>query len=554
VGRVWAGPLPQPGALPDFRLPDGQSGTLVVRVKAWDSSGVLALNQILLNVDGQPKIVTLPVPASGGKPGPSAALKSLVLSPGELAPAFDSVRLDYAVNLAYEQGTVSLTAVPVSDSAEIRLEGVRIAAGVPSDPVDLLVGENELSVRVTVGESSRLYSIGVTRAPRVVPPDTARPDTTKPDTVKPDTTKPDTAKPPAKGWKYKAAVDVNIQSLGLGQIVLRGFPLLIRLDKGNFNFSEAAADGRDLRFALPGRLLDHEISRWDTAAEKAEVWVRIDSIRGDTAFTPLQMYWGNPYAAPVSDAAKVFPPSAGHNAVWHLSENGRGNSGEFKDATGRYHGTGAGGDLPKGPRRAEGVVGHGQVFNSSGKQNSIDVPRSFDPGETWRFQGWVRSDGTTNGAFFAKIDQPSAGEMRFGLDVENGTRLALRRIGAHNVTGIYLPKGNYVHLGVVYDGRVATFYVDGFLRETSQPWTQGTDAGAAVCLGSAGSGGSQYAFTGSLDEIWFASGTRSAAWTRLSYENQRVGGYLVTVNGPTMLPGPGGQIPDIPGFAESLLK
>ncbi len=561
LGRIWAGPLPQPGALPDYRLQDGENGSLAVRVRAWDTAGVLALDQLLYKVDGKPKVISLPVPASG-KPGPSTALKSLVLAPGELAPAFDSARLDYAVALAYEQGTVTLTAVPVADSADIRLEGARIAAGVPSDPVDLLVGENELSVRVTVGDSSRLYSIGVTRAPRIVPPDTAKPDTTRPDTVKPDTTrpdtvKPDTTKPPVKGWKYTADVDVNVKSLGLSQgTVLRNFPLLIRLNKQEFNFSEAAADGRDLRFALGGRLLDHEIARWDTAAELAEVWVRVDSIRGDTAFAPLKMFWGNPFAAPISDAAKVFSSSSGHNAVWHLSENGRGTSGEFKDATGRYHGTGAGGDTPQGPRRVEGVVGHGQAFNVYGKPTRIDLPRNFDPGEAWTFQGWVRTDDGTNtsmGVFFAKIDAASASEMRFGLNLENGDRLSVRRIGAEHITNIYLPKGSFVHLGVVFDGRAATFYVDGFQRETTSSWTQGTDAGAAACLGTESSS-AIFPFTGSLDEIWFATGTRSAAWMRMAYENQRVNAYLVDINRRSVLPGPGGQIPDIPGFAESLAE
>ena len=451
VGRVWAGPLVQPVEIPDYRLQAGENRDLSVRVRAWDAEGRLELDQLIINEDGKQTVISLPIPArTSDKPAASAALKSLVLSPVGLTPIFDSAREDYTANLAYEQGSVTLMAVPVTDTAEIRLEGAKLAAGVLSEPVDLLVGENEISIRVTVGDSSRLYSVGITRAPRIVLPDTTKPDTVKPDTVKPDTSHPPV---PVKGWKYLASVDVNVHSLGMAQgSGVRNFPLLVRLDKKNFNFSEAAGDGRDLRFALQGKLLEHEIARWDTAAEKAEVWVRIDTIRGDTAFTPLQMYWGNAFAAPVSNAAKVFTPSAGHNAVWHLNENGRGDAGEFKDATGRYSGTGDGGDAPKGPRRVDGVVGHGQSFMSYGKGNGISVPRAFDPGDKWSFQGWVRADGTTSGFIFAKVDLPSASEMRFALELENGVRLALRRVGADYVTNVYLPKGNFVHLGVVYDG------------------------------------------------------------------------------------------------------
>src|SRR5690606_22094724 len=160
------------------RLQDGESGPFTVRVKAWNEEGDLALDQLLLKVDGKPTVVALPVPPPGsGRRGPSTALNSLIFSPGKLAPDFDSARRDYSVTLAYEQSAVTVTAVPATDSAEIRLEGVRIAAGEASDPVDLLVGENEISVRVTVGDASRLYSIGVTRAPRIVLPDTSKPDT-----------------------------------------------------------------------------------------------------------------------------------------------------------------------------------------------------------------------------------------------------------------------------------------------------------------------------------------------------------------------------------------
>ncbi|MEO2168283.1 MAG: DUF2341 domain-containing protein, partial [bacterium] len=49
-----------------------------------------------------------------------------------------------------------------------------------------------------------------------------------------------------------------------------------------FDFSQAKPRGEDVRFSANGKPLAYQIERWDAAGGKAEVWVRIPTIKGNT--------------------------------------------------------------------------------------------------------------------------------------------------------------------------------------------------------------------------------------------------------------------------------
>jgi hypothetical protein len=520
LGRAWSGPLPNPSAIPDYRLPDGPEKPVAVRVRGFDSLGKLAHDVLILKVDGRqtianllPPPVAIPVPVTE----PSVRLASLAVAPGVLDPVFDSTAHDYQVELAYDQSSITVTADAVTDSAAITVEGAPVAQGTPSVPIELLVGQNEISVRVTLGERSELYTVRAVRAKRVDPPDTVKPKD------------PDYA-----AWNHHSTVAVNVRSLGLGQgVTLLDFPLLIRFNRDNFDFGQAADSGRDLRFVHGGRELAYGISRWDTREELAEVWVRIDSIRGEADFDPIRMYWGNPAAPSRSNSAGVFDSAAGYQGVWHLDESGAGLDGEYRDATGRFHATGGSAAGNRTPRRSEGVVGHGQNFLFGGNPGHISLPSQFDPGDQWSWQTWIKVEGSNEGIIFHKGDAWEASRQRFRIKVMSGPgqQLAVVREGDEYVSNIYLPRGAFVHLGMVYHGGKLDVYVDGFLRE-SVAWTQGSGHGTSAFIGTSDAPGAS-TFTGELDEFWFSSRPHSAAWVRLAYENQRLNSYLVTVNPPS---------------------
>jgi len=73
------------------------------------------------------------------------------------------------------------------------------------------------------------------------------------------------------------------------------YPLAIQLDATNFNFAQAGAMGEDVTFEkADGTLLPHSIEHWDATSMTAALWVKVDSIAGNTADQQIVMRWGTP--------------------------------------------------------------------------------------------------------------------------------------------------------------------------------------------------------------------------------------------------------------------
>jgi len=172
-------------------------------------------------------------------------------------------------------------------------------------------------------------------------------------------------------WHYYRAVTLNTTSSGASvSDSVTNFPVLIRLNAGNFNFSQAKSDGSDIRFSKSGGAhLPYEIERWDQANQVAEIWVRLDMVYGNNSDQSIIMYWGNGSAVDRSDGAAVFNTNDGFAAVWHLGEDGNTGAGGYRDATSNtLHGTGynltASSDV-------EGMIGKAQDFNGSSSYMDI---------------------------------------------------------------------------------------------------------------------------------------------------------------------------------------
>jgi len=97
------------------------------------------------------------------------------------------------------------------------------------------------------------------------------------------------------------------------------FPLLVRLNRGNFDFTQASAKGEDIRFSANGKPLAYQIEEWDAAAGQASIWVRIPMIRGN-ARQEIKMHWGKPDAASESKGSAVFNESNGYVVVMHMGD------------------------------------------------------------------------------------------------------------------------------------------------------------------------------------------------------------------------------------------
>lgn len=104
------------------------------------------------------------------------------------------------------------------------------------------------------------------------------------------------------GWLNNTNIIINNTNGG----VLAEYQVVVNLDSVNFQFSQAQANGEDIRFTDPsGAELNYWIENWDYSGKNAKVWVRDPNIPAN-AETAIQMYYGNPSASSSSDGTGTF--------------------------------------------------------------------------------------------------------------------------------------------------------------------------------------------------------------------------------------------------------
>src|SRR5690606_13452558 len=82
------------------------------------------------------------------------------------------------------------------------------------------------------------------------------------------------------------------------------FPVLVRLGAGDSAvFAQSLGDGADIRFTKAGDTvrLPHEIGHWDSAGKSAAVWVKVDTVKGNSTENLIRMHWGSASAADSSN-------------------------------------------------------------------------------------------------------------------------------------------------------------------------------------------------------------------------------------------------------------
>ncbi len=85
-----------------------------------------------------------------------------------------------------------------------------------------------------------------------------------------------------QGWRYSGSVWLLNTAEGADLPATAsetGFPVLIRLYKDSFPFSQAKPTGEDVRFSRDdGTPLAYQIENWDAAAGTASIWVRLPMV------------------------------------------------------------------------------------------------------------------------------------------------------------------------------------------------------------------------------------------------------------------------------------
>ncbi len=347
----------------------------------------------------------------------------------------------------------------------------------------------------------------------------------------------DTARVLNTGWKYNRRLRLNTTPSGAGVAQdVHDFPVLVRLHEDRFDFTQAGEGGIDLRFTRPdGTALAHEIGRWDDATKTAEVWLRIDTLRGND-MTEVVMYWGNGRAG-MEEIAPAFDTSAGFGAVWHLDES----NDTLHDATAnRCHGTRYG-TVTASP----GTIGDAQRFEGEGAR--IEMGNVLDPGDRdVTVSAWVRRSNTGLQTIMAKSnggDPDSAYGWSFSFGEED--QLQFFAASAGNSWGsdgsfdfrsredaVVKDSTAWHHVAAVFDRSGAArcrVYIDGVDVTGSSKGDVATVSaltnGLPLRIGAEAD--DDYQWTGNLDECSISYVARPEAWIRLCFVNQRPDDRLV---------------------------
>jgi hypothetical protein len=326
------------------------------------------------------------------------------------------------------------------------------------------------------------------------------------------------------------------------------------LKADNFDFSQAKADGSDLRFSKTtrgGEVLPYTIELWDKTGQSAVIWVKLDSIKGGSRAQSFVMHWGNAEAPAVGDSAAVFDVKQGFVGVWHLNEEGNTAEGGYRDASGNEaHMTGV--NLKPGSR-VDGRVGKGVQLNYDQVQwIKLDDPkkkRTFDITTRGTFSIWAKARSYRNKGnqetralpgyetMFAKGDN-SWRLQKFGIRDWHKPPAELLEMciekpppnGDLCVVGkTDMATDKWFLVAAVHDFPRAKFYVNGVLEKADTfdvNWNSGEHPVGIGNQSQFPEKGRQW--DGVLDEARALNVAKDDHWMKLDYESQREGSKLLS--------------------------
>jgi hypothetical protein len=349
------------------------------------------------------------------------------------------------------------------------------------------------------------------------------------------------------GWSYRRQLTIDGSKV---DAALTDFPVLVKLDSSFFDFSKAKTGGADICLTSSDgtTLLKHEIERWNSTAQKAEIWVKIPSVSAGSS-TAFYMYYGNPVASDAQDPASVW--NTDFKLVQHLKET----SGVHQDST-LYNNDGTAVGATQG---ATGMIDGADSFD--GTNDYVNCGNSSSLTATqFSLEAWIRRVGsgtsqTTGSGGLSLEPIVSKGRNQvdtlglnvnyffgtnssgfLGFDFEDNVNG-----GNHPTTGnTALTTGQWYHVVVTYNG-TTVIYINGNLDRSAlisftpdyNPWPAAI--GSAIS-DEGGTGTPKGFFNGTIDEVRISSSGRSAAWIKASYNSGN--NSLLTYGSEQVFPSP----------------
>ena len=323
---------------------------------------------------------------------------------------------------------------------------------------------------------------------------------------------------PALGWEKAITFDgAQVDA------TLTAFPALVRITDSELAAS-AASDAADIYFLdqAHATLLVHEIERYDATSGALLAWVRVPELAAATDTVIYLRYGGG--GTDRSDPTALW---SDHYYVWHLAEDpGPGTAGGIRDSTGRAPGTAHSTMLSSD--LVDAVIGKGIRFD--GVDDEITFTNTFTGSGPSTLSAWVNQ--------LVDNDGVSDTILAFGNGSANQTRLfySAQTMTNNLVGGFYnndkdsavsIENAGWSHVAWVWDGTSSRFYVNGALASGPLAHTGANTTGTPGKIGNAT--WAARPLRGQLDEVRAESTTRSDAWIKAEYNNQRAGTFLKTL-------------------------
>jgi hypothetical protein len=332
-----------------------------------------------------------------------------------------------------------------------------------------------------------------------------------------------TASAQYEGWRHSGSLYILTTPEGANLPATAsedGFPLLVRLDKDWFDFSQAKSKGEDIRFASStGMPLAYEVDEWDAVNGTASIWVRIPTIKGNSR-QELKMFWGKADARSESKGSAVFNESNGYLSVWHMND-------PVKDLTGSLE------SKDTGTTSAPGMIGKSRHFDVgkgiTNGENITSYPTGSSPHTS---EAWFKAE-QSNSTVLAWGNEAGQGKVMMQFFSPPHMKIECYFSGADVKGRSTLATSQWIHVAHAFKNGESRLYVNGVLDGVS------TSPNAPLAIKSParmyiGGWYDNYQFVGDIDEVRISKVTRSADWVKLQYENQKP---LQTAVGPLVQAG-----------------
>jgi hypothetical protein len=339
-------------------------------------------------------------------------------------------------------------------------------------------------------------------------------------------------------WNYSRSLYLNTTASGANVTgTVTNFPVLVRLNASNFVFGQATSDGSDVRFAkADGTPLPFEIELWDASTQKAEIWMNVDTVRGNSNSQYIMMYWGAS-AASASSSAAVFDTAKSFQVVWHLGETGNSVPGGYKDATANaFNGTGS---AMMQTGAVDGVIGTAQRFIGDSTFITGPVPSKISGNTSFTVSFWMNYTPASKRQWVVYFGKDTALKAcHFLINADNTTQFGIwdftNPIHMQNVFDISGFRTAWAFVTLSYDAgkSVLTTCLNGVRVDEDTISSPDLDPAGGLHIGKQTMvepmRTDDTGYDGMLDELRICNTAASPDWIRLCYESQKPNATLLT--------------------------